>query len=149
MIISILLVLAVAIFMGLNIGGNNAAASMGAAYGAKARTKTQAIVLIAIFSLLGALINGEEVIKTLGKGIVPGDVITIAGAIIAISVAGICVFIANIFKVPISTSQATVGAVAGIGIFYGMLDTGLLIKIAIWWIVTPIVAALLAFLVGR
>ncbi|MFQ6054773.1 MAG: anion permease [Methanosarcinales archaeon] len=151
MIISLLSIvaLAIALFMGMNIGGNNAAASMGSAYGAKARTKTQAVVLIAIFALLGALINGGEVIKTLGKGIVPGDVITISGAITAISVAGICIFIANIFKVPISTSQATVGAVAGIGIFYGMLNTGLLIKIAIWWIVTPIVAALSSFLIGR
>lgn len=42
--------IASAIFMGMNIGGNNAAASMGAAYGAKARTKKQAVILIAIFS---------------------------------------------------------------------------------------------------
>ena len=59
----------VAVFMGINIGGNNAAASMGAAYGAKARTKLQAVALIGVFSLLGAVLNGGEVIKTLGVGI--------------------------------------------------------------------------------
>ncbi|MCZ7363092.1 MAG: inorganic phosphate transporter, partial [Candidatus Methanoperedens sp.] len=69
--ITIIIAFLVAVFMGINIGGNNAAAAMGAAYGAKARTKYQAVVLIGIFSFLGAVLSGGEVIKTLGKGILP------------------------------------------------------------------------------
>lgn len=145
----ILAAFAAAIFMGLNIGGNNAAASMGAAYGAKARTKNQAVVLIAVFSLLGAVFSGGEVIKTLGEGIVPGNTITLTAAIIAITAAGLAMFLANIIKVPISTSQAAVGAVTGIGIFYGVLDTHLLSKIVGWWVVTPVLAFTLAYVVGK
>lgn len=140
---------AAAVFMGINIGGNNAAASMGAAYGAKARTKNQAVMLIAVFSLLGAVLSGGEVIKTLGHGIVPGSSITVTAAIIAISAAGLSMFIANIIKVPISTSQAAVGAVAGVGIYVGILNTGILLKIVAWWVITPLIAFVLAYIVGK
>lgn len=142
---------AVAAFMGLNIGGNNAAAAMGAAYGAKVRTKYQAVVLIGVFSLLGAVFSGGEVIKTMGKGILPAGTILLEGAIVAVAAASIAVFVANILRVPISTSQAAVGAVVGIGLFYGAskLNVPLLGYIVAWWIVTPILAWLLAYVLGK
>ncbi|MCL7414523.1 MAG: anion permease [ANME-2 cluster archaeon] len=138
-----------ALFMGVNIGGNNAAASMGAAYGAGARTKRQAVILIAVFSLLGAVLSGGEVIKTLGHGIVPGQSITVAAAIIAVSAAGISMFAANMVKIPVSTSQAAVGAVAGVGVYVGVLNTDVLFDIATWWLVTPIIAFVLAYITGK
>lgn len=142
---------AVALFMGLNIGGNNAAASMGAAYGAKARTKYQAVVLIGVFSLLGAVISGGEVIKTLGSSILPKGTILLEGAIVAVGAAGVTVFLANVLRVPISKSQAAVGSVVGIGFFYGAskLNLPLLGHIISWWIVTPVLAWLLAYLMGK
>ncbi len=141
----------VAVFMGLNIGGNNAAAAMGAAYGAKVRTKYQAVLLIGIFSLLGAIFSGGEVIKTLGSGILPPGTILLNGAIVAVGAAGITVFLANVLRIPISTSQAAVGSVVGIGFFYGFskLNIPLLGYIVSWWVVTPFLAWLLAYLMGK
>lgn len=149
--LTIIAAFAVALFMGLNIGGNNAAAAMGAAYGAKVRTKYQAVMLIGVFSLLGAVIDGSEVIKTLGSGILPKGTILLEGAIVAVGAAGITVFLANVLRVPISTSQAAVGAVVGIGFFYGAskINTPLLGYIVSWWIVTPVLAWLLAYLMGK
>jgi PiT family inorganic phosphate transporter/sulfate permease len=141
--------IASAIFMGINIGGNNAAASMGAAYGARARTKKQAVMLIAVFSLLGAILSGEEVIKTLGGGLIPASIITLAAAIITVSAAGFCLLVGNILRVPISSSQSIVGAVVGIGLFYSLLDTQLLLQIVGWWAVTPVLAFVLAYLSGK
>ncbi len=142
---------AVALFMVLNIGGNNAAAAMGAAYGAKVRTKYQAVMLIGVFSLLGAMISGGEVIKTLGSGILPKGTILLDGAIVAVGAAGVTLFLANVLRIPVSTSQAAVGAVVGIGFFYGIskLNLPLLGYIASWWVVTPILAWLLAYLMGK
>lgn len=142
---------AVALFMGLNIGGNNAAAAMGAAYGAKVRTKYQAVMLIGVFSILGAVINGGEVIKTLGSGILPKGTILLEGAIVAVGSAGITMFLANLLRIPISTSQAAVGAIVGIGLFTAPseLNTGLLKYIVTWWVFTPILAWLLAYLMGK
>lgn len=143
--------IAVALFMGLNIGGNNAAAAMGAAYGAKVRTKYQSVLLIGVFAVLGAVLSGGEVIKTLGSGILPSGTILIKGAIIAVGASAATVFLANLLRVPISTSQVSVGSVIGIGFFYGAskLNTPLLATIMIWWVVTPIVAWLLAYLMGK
>ena len=142
---------AVALFMGLNIGGNNAAAAMGAAYGAKVRTKYQAVMLIGVFSLLGAMFSGGEVIKTLGSGILPKGTILLDGAIVAVGAAGVTVFLANVLRIPVSTSQAAVGAVVGIGFFYGAsrINTPLIGYIVSWWVVTPILAWLLAYLMGK
>lgn len=141
----------VAVFMGLNIGGNNAAAAMGAAYGAKVRTKYQAVILIGIFSLLGAIFSGGAVIKTLGSGILPPGTILLNGAIVAVGAAGITVFLANMIRIPISTSQAAVGSVVGIGLFYGSskLNLPVLGYIVSWWVVTPVLAFLLAYLMGK
>ncbi len=141
----------VAIFMGLNIGGNNAAAAMGAAYGARARTKYQAVILIGIFSLLGAVLGGGAVIKTLGSGILPPGTILLNGAIVAVGAAGITIFLANLLRIPISTSQAAVGSVVGIGLFYGSskVNLPLLGYIVSWWVVTPVLAWLLAYLMGK
>jgi len=151
MIITLLAAFAAALFMGLNIGGNNAAASMGAAYGAKARTKYQAVMLIGVFSLLGAVIDGGAVIKTLGSGILPRGTILLEGAIIAVGAAGVAVFLANVLRVPISTSQAAVGSVVGVGFFYGAskVNVPLLGYIISWWVITPILAWLLAYLMGK
>lgn len=141
----------VAVFMGLNIGGNNAAAAMGAAYGAKVRTRYQAVILIGVFSLLGAVFSGGAVIKTIGSGILPPGTILLNGAIVAVGAAGITVFLANLLRIPISTSQAAVGSVVGIGLFYGSskLNLPLLGYIASWWVVTPVLAWLLAYLMGK
>ncbi len=151
MVITLVIAFIVALFMGLNIGGNNAAASMGAAYGAKVRTKYQAVLLIGVFSILGAVIDGGAVIKTLGSGILPPGTILLEGAIVAVGAAGITVFLANVLKVPISTSQAAVGSVVGIGFFYGAskLNAPLLGYIVSWWVITPILAWLLAYIMGK
>lgn len=151
MIIVQVIAFLVAVFMGLNIGGNNAAAAMGAAYGARVRTKYQAVILIGIFSLIGAIFGGGEVIKTLGSGILPSGTILLNGAIVAVGAAGITVFLANLLRIPISTSQAAVGSVVGIGLFYGSskLNLPLLGYIVSWWVVTPILAWLLAYIMGK
>lgn len=149
--ITFIIAVAVALFMGLNIGGNNAAAAMGAAYGAKVRTKYQAVLLISVFSVLGAVIDGGAVIKTLGSGILPAGMIVVKGAIIAVAAAGITVFLANLLRVPISTSQAAVGSVVGLGFFYGAskINTPFIGYIISWWILTPILAWLLAYIMGK
>lgn len=139
----------VAVFMGLNIGGNNAAASMGAAYGAKVRTKNQAVLLIGIFSLLGAVISGGKVIKTFEKGLLLGYTVTMLEATIAIGIAALCIFIANMARLPISTSQAAVGSVVGIGLFYTTLNVPKLMEIIGWWVVTPILAFWLSYIMGK
>ena len=55
MSIFIIIAVVLSVFLALNIGANNAAASMATSYGAGVRTKRQAVILIAIFALLTLL----------------------------------------------------------------------------------------------
>ena len=76
MSIFIIVAVLLSVFLALNIGANNAAASMATSYGAGVRSKRQAVILIAVFALLGAIIAGAPVVNTMGKGIVPSEVLS-------------------------------------------------------------------------
>jgi len=151
--LSIFIIIAVvlSVFLALNIGANNAAASMATSYGAGVRTKRQAVILIAIFALLGAIIAGAPVVNTMGKGIVPSDVLANNAGLILIVLIIAIVFIswANIAKIPIATTHAIVCAIAGIGLYANSLNTDKLFNIIIWWVAGPIVAFLINYLIAR
>ncbi|MCX6985621.1 MAG: inorganic phosphate transporter, partial [Lentisphaerae bacterium] len=67
-------------------------------------------------------------------------------AIVVSFSAALAVIFLTILKLPISTSQAVVGAIAGVGIFQDSLNTGSLLKIVICWIGTPIGGMLFTFI---
>jgi len=68
-----LLILLSGLFVGWNLGANDAANAMGTAVGARVRTIREAVIIVAVFSFLGAVTFGHRVIKTIGSGIVPLD----------------------------------------------------------------------------
>ncbi|MFH1406878.1 MAG: inorganic phosphate transporter [Candidatus Omnitrophota bacterium] len=151
MILAFLLVILAGLFMGWNIGANDAANCVGVDIGSGKMTVKQGIIITCVFSLLGALLLGSHVIKTVGKGIVPLDklehnvavYITLAAAFGA----GIWVMLATYFKLPVSTSHAIVGAVGGAGLACNTLIIWKkLLDIFICWVITPFGSALLAFL---
>ncbi len=61
---------ALAAYMAMNIGANDVTNNVGAAVGARAMTMGQALVIAAIFEILGATIAGGEVVKTISSSIV-------------------------------------------------------------------------------
>ncbi|NIT13589.1 MAG: inorganic phosphate transporter, partial [Candidatus Dadabacteria bacterium] len=138
-------------FLALNIGANNSAASMATAYGAGVRTKREAVTLIAIFAVLGALLAGGPVVETLGKGIVPGDILTsnIGLVLIVLVIAVFFISWANFAKVPIATTHAIVCAIAGVGIFARSLNAEKFFEIIIWWVSAPLVMWTINYLIGR
>lgn len=138
-------------FLALNIGANNSAASMATAYGAGVRSKGEAVSLIAIFAVLGAFIAGGPVVKTLGKSIVPGEILAsnIMLVLIVLMIAIFFITWANYAKVPIATTHAIVCAIAGVGLFAKSLNTEKLFEIIGWWIITPIIALIANYLIGR
>ncbi len=138
-------------FLALNIGANNSAASMATAYGAGVRTKREATVMIAVFAVLGALLAGSPVVKTLGNGIVPGTIFsTHIGLVVIIFLIAI-VFIswANISRVPVATTHAIVCAIVGIGLYSKSLNTDNFFEIVIWWVITPVVALIANYFIAK
>ena len=100
--------------MGWNIGANDTANCIGTSVGCGLIRFKQAVALVAIFATLGAVLQGDHVMKTIGKGIVKEDLDYIA-IFVALLCSGFFVTLATFFKIPVSTSQAIVGGVMGIG----------------------------------
>ncbi|GBD38326.1 MAG: sulfate permease CysP [Deltaproteobacteria bacterium] len=139
------------VFLALNIGANNSAASMATAYGAGVRSKREAVTLIAVFALLGAFLAGKPVITTLGKGLVPESVLSshIALVLVVLLIAVLFISWANIARVPVATTHALVCAIAGVGLYAKELNTGKFLSIVAWWVVTPFIAWFVNYLIGK
>lgn len=145
------LFIAVAFVLAMNIGGSNSAAEMSAAYGAGVRTKRQAVTLIAIFALLGALVAGGPVIRTLGKGLVPETVFAerLPNVFVVLLVTTVFITLANISRAPIATTHAIVCSIVGVGLLYRQLHVERFAGILVWWIVTPTISFIVNYLVNR
>jgi sulfate permease len=72
----IYIAIGIGLLFAVNIGASGAAATMGAVYGSGAITKRRvALILVALGAFAGALLGSGEVIKTVGEGIIPTDVL--------------------------------------------------------------------------
>jgi PiT family inorganic phosphate transporter len=108
-----------------------------------------AVILVSIFALLGAVLQGQHVMHTIGKGIVKADLSYPAVSIVLIC-SGFFVTLATFFRIPTSTSQAIVGGVVGIGLALGAeIDFYRFITIAESWIICPILVMVIAFILMR
>lgn len=170
-LISLILVavLVAGFYVGWNIGSNDAANAMGTAVGGRVLIYRRAIAIMVLFVILGAVLEGGKVMKTVGEGIVlaPSGVgyenpLTVAGdgifAVVALVSAGLWVTLATTLRLPVSTSQSIVGAVMGAGLLISFLEPGgvgavvqfgILGSIGLCWILTPIGAAIFAFIIYK
>jgi len=156
---TILLIIAVAtaLYMAWNIGANDVANSMASAVGGKAISLKQAVIIAGILEMSGAVLLGEHVTKTVGKGIVNlnqlGDYrIVIVGMIASLLAAAIGVTLSTWKELPVSTSHFIVGAVMGFGMVAGGLSAvnwGVMGKIALSWVISPIAGLIIAFIVFK
>jgi PiT family inorganic phosphate transporter len=148
--VSILIIIA-GVFMGWNIGANDAANCVGADIGSRRMTVKEGIIITCLFSFLGALLFGSRVIKTVGKGVVPLDKLeprlAMLVALAACFGAGCWVLLATHKRIPVSTSHSIVGAVAGAGLaFSATIYWQKIGEIFLSWVLTPFGSGLLAFI---
>jgi PiT family inorganic phosphate transporter len=146
------------LFMAWGIGANDVANAMATSVGSKALTIKQAVILAAIFEFAGAYLAGGEVTKTIRKGIIEADAfvgnpdLLIWGMLAALLAAGTWLAVASYKGWPVSTTHSIVGAVVGfaaVGIGMEAVNWGKVGTIVMSWVVSPILAGTLAFLVFR
>jgi PiT family inorganic phosphate transporter len=131
-------------YVGWNIGANDAGNCVGTTVGSGLLSYRRAILLVSAFVIIGALLQGGNVMKTIGKGIVTSELPTLA-VIAALISSGLFVTLATFFKVPVSTSQSIVGGVAGVGLAAGAeMNLAKVGTIAQVWVICPILTGLLA-----
>jgi len=138
-----------AVFVGVNIGGSSTAAAFGPSVGSDVLTKAVAGALMTVFVLLGGWTVGRNVIRTLNEGIVPERTLTLGAGVVVLVFVGLSLELANWLGIPASTSETTVGAIAGLGLATGTLRVGKVAEITAWWVVSPLGALLVAAALGR
>ncbi|MCU0474250.1 MAG: inorganic phosphate transporter [Bacteroidales bacterium] len=140
----ILFFLTSGLFLGWSLGANDASNVFGSAVGSKMVTFRRAAIIASIAVILGAVIQGSGASQTLGK---LGAINAIGGSFTLALAAAITVYVMTKFSLPVSTTQAIVGAIIGWNIFTGnSTDSNTLSKIVTTWISGPILGALFAVL---
>lgn len=137
----ILLFLSSGLFLGWSLGANDAANVFGTAVGSRmVRFRTAALVA-GVFVILGS-IAGAGPADTLTA---LGSVTAIGGAFTVALSAAFTVYWMTRLKLPVSSTQAIVGAIVGWNLFSGTrTDTAVLSKILGTWVVCPLLSGILA-----
>lgn len=97
----------------------------------------------------GAVLCGTAVSKTLGKGLIPVDLVSPKVVLVILIAASASIFSANLMQVPQSTSLSTVSAICGIGLYYSQLNYEKIYFLAGSWVATTAISFLLMFLAMR
>ncbi len=133
------------VFLGWSLGANDASNVFGSAVASRMLKFWTAAVLASVFVLLGALLQGQAGIETL-KGLTQ---FTLEQAVVSSVAAATTVTIMTILGLPVSTSQAVVGAILGIGILNQQLNLAGLGKVVACWFGTPVGALVIAVLIYK
>jgi PiT family inorganic phosphate transporter len=141
-------------FMACGIGANDVANTMGTSVGAKVLSIRQALVIAAIFEAAGAFLASGQVTETIRSRIIDVHLLNsspelfIYGMLAALLSAGVWLAIATYFGWPVSTTHSIIGAVIGfgaVGLGVHAVQWGVVVNIFLSWIITPILAGILAY----
>ena len=140
--LTILVVLLGGLFLGWSLGANDAANVFGTAVGTRMIRFQTAAIVCGIFVILGAVISGAGTTATLGK---LGSINAMPGAFAVCVAAGLAVYLMTKSGLPVSTTQAIVGAIVGWNIYTGSsTNIQVLVTIILTWVLCPVIAGLIA-----
>lgn len=139
----IFLFLTSGLFLGWTLGANDASNVFGSAVGSRLVSFTRAAVIASVFVILGAVLQGSGAADTLGR---LGSVNAMGGAFTVALAAGLTVYFMTKAGLPVSTTQAIVGAIIGWSFFTNnTVDPRALTQIVTSWITGPVLGALFAY----
>ena len=128
------------VFLGWSLGANDAANVFGTAVAARMLRFITAALLCAGFAVLGAVLEGEAGIVTIGALSQQSQQ---TATYVAVG-AGLAILVMTWLRIPSSTSQSVVGAIIGVGLMAGGLNLQGLPKVIACWVGTPIGAMIIA-----
>jgi PiT family inorganic phosphate transporter len=130
------------------LGANNVANVTGIYVGSGVLSAEVAALIGGLSIALGVLTYSRKVMETVGKGIVPLDPFS---ALVAVLAEALSLHLFTQIGVPVSSSQAIVGAVVGVGLVGDVqtVSIKMLARIGMGWIMTPVSGGVLAYLFLR
>ncbi|MEH2306575.1 inorganic phosphate transporter [Nostoc sp.] len=155
MLITLLFVALLAFYVAWNLGANDVANAMGTSVGSKAVTLKQALIIAGVLEFTGAVLFGHEVTETLATKIANPALfaatpqILVTGMVTVLISCGVWLQIATSRGLPVSSSHAVVGAIAGfswVALGVGAIDWASIGLISIGWVLTPLISGAIAAL---
>mgnify|MGYP006288526303 CR=1 FL=1 len=138
------------LFLGWSLGANDASNVFGTAVASRMIRFWTAAILCSVFVMLGAVLQGAEGMHTY-QSLSSTESLNVAFAISL--AAAVTVTFMTYLGLPVSTSQAVVGALVLVGLATGRLQTAPLVKVVVCWVATPvgamIISASLFVVVGK
>jgi PiT family inorganic phosphate transporter len=130
------------------LGANNVANVTGIYVGSGVLLAEVAALIGGLSIALGVLTYSRKVMETVGKGIVPLDPFS---ALVAVLAEALSLHLFTQIGVPVSSSQAIVGAVVGVGLVGDVqtVSVKMLARIGVGWIMTPVSGGVLAYVFIR
>ncbi|WP_143603670.1 inorganic phosphate transporter, partial [Tychonema bourrellyi] len=153
--LQLLAIATLALYVAANLGANDVANSMGTSVGSKALTLRQAIIVAGILEFAGAALFGQGVSQTLATGVVNAEAfaaqpqVFLIGMVSVLAACGVWLQIATSRGLPVSSSHAVVGAIAGfssVAAGIGAVDWQTIGTISLTWLATPVASGALAAL---
>eukprot|EP00914_Ancora_sagittata_P009125 GHVO01017587.1.p1 GENE.GHVO01017587.1~~GHVO01017587.1.p1 ORF type:complete len:571 (+),score=50.07 GHVO01017587.1:3-1715(+) len=147
-------------FVGFGIGANDVANNFGTSVGAGSISLLSAMLIAAVFELIGSVGFGASVTSTVKSKIVDPDAysqmvdVLMYGNLCALLTSGFWLIYASKYGLPVSTTHTIVGSLLGFGLVSNKdaVNWGEVANILISWAIAPLmacVASLLIFLLCR
>lgn len=142
-----------ALYVAWNLGANDVANSMGTSVGSGAVSLRQALAIAGVLEFSGAMLFGRRVVGTLASGVISPDQFTDMpqvlrlGMVSVLLTCGLWLNLATRLGLPVASSHAVVGAIAGFGWAASGLHSvnwPLLGQISFTWGITPLVSGAIA-----
>lgn len=150
-LLTILIAALASLFMAWSIGaGSSGSTPFAPAVGANAISVMRAGLLVGVFGFLGAVLQGQNVSETVGRGLTVGAPLTAEAAAIGLLTAATLVAIGVFTGYPIPTAFTATGAIIGVGLALGGAPAWEQYQlIGALWVLTPFVGGTIAYATAR
>ena len=140
----LILVIIIALVFELSNGFNDAANAIATVVSTRVMSPLTAVLMAAVMNFLGA-VSGTAVAKTVGKGVVQIDDVTLVAVAGGVLAAAIWVFVATRLGMPVSGSHSLISGLAGASVAHagwGVLELSGMQKIGLGLVFSPILGFL-------
>jgi phosphate/sulfate permease len=135
------------ILIAFGIGSNDTSNALGICIGAGIIKLRKAVLLFGCFVLIGIVVQGQNVMKTVGKDLLEVNPSVLS---ISLSISALFIILSNWKKLPLSTIQVIIGGLTGSGVASGIdVNVVSLLKIVLSWIISPLTAFFFSFILYK
>ncbi|MSP23829.1 MAG: hypothetical protein EXR75_01425 [Myxococcales bacterium] len=146
----VVLAFVAAALLAINMGASGVAPSFSSVLGAGMASRKRILLAYGACVVLGAVLLGGRVTSTLGKSIAPAEAFTPTVTVAVLASIGVSLLMANLLKVPQSTSWVTVLSVVVVGVHHGSVNLHTLYaRLLPAWVLLPLAGYAITFVALR